>query len=220
MASDYKNSEVHGKGGLNMKRSLWCIVILSIFLFLSVAPSQALVGLGFGLRGGTVSVDDPNTEKSLTGVTMLGAHLRVGTLPILDLEASAEYARKKYDFSFPVPGVGEQSAEATYHLVSLNGTAKYNFSIVAVPIKPYLGGGLGMHFMASTVDLPELQTTVPIDSDFDESKAGIHGLAGLALSFPLFPLEIFAEGRRTLIFTEDETTSENAFYAGLTLKMP
>ena len=203
-----------------MKRIKWYAAALAAILLLSSSTAQALTGLGFGLRGGTVSVDDPNTGKSVSGVTMLGAHLRVGTLPILDLEAGLKYARKKYDFSFPVPGVGEQSAEATYHLVSLNGTAKYNFSIVAVPIKPYLGGGLGMHFLASTVDLPELQTTVPIDSDFDESKAGIHALAGLAVSFPLFPLEIFAEGRRTLIFTEGETTSANAFYVGLTLKMP
>lgn len=201
-----------------MNRSPWCVVALVATLFFSVETSQALTGLGFGLRGGMVSVDDPNTEESVSGVTMLGAHLKIGTLPILDLELSAEYARKKYDF--PVPGVGDKRAEATYRLVSLNGTAKYNFSITPVPIKPYLGGGLGMHFVASTVDLPELQTSVPIDPDFDDSKTGIHGLAGLALSFPLFPLEIFAEGRRVLIFTEDETTSANSLYAGLTLKMP
>jgi hypothetical protein len=166
-------------------------------------------------------MDDPNTEESVDGMTMVGGHLKIGTLPVIDLELSGEYAWKDYDYTIEaIPGAGDQQAEVTYHHFSLNGSAKYNFSLPASPIKPYVGAGLGMHFIGSSVKLPHIPYDIPLEEDYSESKTGLHGLAGLNLSFPLFPLEIFAEGRYSTIFTEDESTKATSIYGGLTLKLP
>lgn len=206
-----------------MKAIQGCIGILVVILLVSGGTSHALTGLGLGLRAGSVSMDDPNTEESVDGMTMVGGHLKIGTLPIIDLELSGEYAWKDYEYTEDLPVVGEQRAEVTYHHFSLNGSAKYNFSLPASPIKPYVGAGLGMHFIGSTVEVPGVGT-VPLDTGFEEefteSKTGLHGLAGLNLSFPLFPLEIFAEGRYSTIFTKDESTKATSIYGGLTLKLP
>jgi hypothetical protein len=153
-------------------------------------------------------------------MTMFGAHLKIGTLPIIDLEASVEYAQKKYDFNVPVPQVQDVWAEVTFRHVSLKGAAKYSFSPPMSPIKPYVGAGLGMHFLSSTIDVPGTQYVIPLDEDYSESKTGAHALGGILLSLPLFPLEFFAEGRYGVIFTGDESTKATSLYGGLTLKLP
>ena len=203
-----------------MKGIKRCIGILVALLLLGGGTSHALTGLGLGLRAGTLSMDDPNTEESVDGMTMVGGHLKIGTLPIIDLEVSGEYAWKDYDYTLPIEGVGEQRAEVTYHHFSLNGSAKYAVSLPASPVRPYVGAGLGMHFIGSSVKLPDVGYEVPLDEDFTESKTGLHGLAGLSLSLPLFPLEMFAEGRYAAIFTKDKSTKARSLYAGLTLKLP
>jgi len=203
-----------------MNKAKWCAAILATLLLLSGGTSYALTGLGFGLRAGTAKLEDPNTEEDMDGMTMFGAHLKVGTLPIIDLEVSGEYAWKDYDYTLSIEGVGEQRAEVTYHHFSLNGSAKYVVSVPASPVRPYVGAGLGMHFIGSSVKLPDVGYEVPLDEDFTESKTGLHGLAGLSLSLPLFPLEMFAEGRYAAIFTKDKSTKARSLYAGLTLKLP
>ncbi len=205
-----------------MKITSWFIAGTICIVLLGGGAAHALTGLGLGLRAGTISTDDPNTAQSVDGMTLVGAHLKVGALPIIDLEVSGEYAWKDYEYTEDIPVVGEQRAEVTYHHFALNGSAKYSFALPVSPIKPYVGAGLGMHFIGSTVEVPGVGT-VPlddVDEDFAESKTGVHGLAGLNLSFPLFPLEIFAEGRLSSIFTEDESTKTRSLYAGLTLKLP
>jgi hypothetical protein len=184
------------------------------------SPSDALTGLGFGIRAGTTSLDDPNTEEDVNGMTMLGAQLKIGTLPIIDLEASAEYAQKKYDLDIPVPGAQDIAGDVTFRLVSLRGSAKYKFPLPLMPIKPYVGAGLAMHFMTSTIDIPGTQYTIPLNEDYSESKTGAHALAGLLVSIPLFPFEVFAEGRYGIIFVENESVKDRSIYAGLNFKLP
>jgi hypothetical protein len=201
-----------------MRKIKWCAVALGAILLLGSGAAQALTGLGFGLRVGTLSLEDPNTNEKVDGMTLVGGHVKIGTLPIIDLEASAEYAQKKYDFS--IPEVDVTGAEVTFRLVSLNGSAKYNISPPMSPIKPYVGAGLGMHFVSSSIDIPGVPYEIPLDTDYSESKTGAHALGGLLASFPLFPLEFFAEGRYGVIFTEDGSTKATSIYAGLNFKLP
>lgn len=203
-----------------MNRTCWCLVALIAILLAGNGAAHALTGLGFGVRAGIMSLDDPNTEEDLNGMTMFGAHLKIGTLPIVDLEASVEYAQKKYDLDIPIDGVPDLSGEVTFRHVSLKGSAKYNFSPPVSPIKPYVGAGLGMHFLSSTIDIPGTQYVIPLDEDYSESKTGMHALGGILLSLPLFPVEFFAEGRYGIIFTGDESTKASSLYGGLTLKLP
>jgi len=151
---------------------------------------------------------------------MFGGHIKIGTLPIIDLEASAEYAQKKYDIGISIPEVQDLSGEVTFRIVSLRASAKYHISPPLSPIKPYLGAGLGMHLMTSTIDIPGTQYTIPLNEDYSESKTGAHALGGVLLSLPLFPLEFFAEGRYGVIFTGDGSTKSTSLYAGATFKLP
>ena len=88
------------------------------------------------------------------------------------------------------------------------------------PIKPYVGAGLGMHFMTSTIDVPGTQYTIPLNEDYAETRTGAHALSGLLVSLPLFPFEFFAEGRYGVIFAEGGSTKSTSLYAGVTFKLP
>ena len=82
------------------------VLILSLLLLIFVwsSTSYALTGLGFGIRGGFASYkgelfDDDLMKllpdaKDLGGAPMFGAHIHIGTLPIIDLELAAEYYAK------------------------------------------------------------------------------------------------------------------------------
>ncbi len=198
----------------------WLVLALAAILFLAASSSEALTGLGFGLRAGTTKLEDPNTDESLDAMTMFGGHLKVGTLPIIDLEASVEYAQKKYDLDIPIPGAEDIVGDVTFRTVSLRGSAKYNISPPLSPIKPYVGAGLGMHFVSSSVSITGLPYEIPLDTDYSETRTGAHALGGLLVSLPLFPLEFFAEGRYGVIFAEGGSTKSTSIYAGVTFKLP
>jgi len=200
-----------------MNKGKWTLAILISLLVCSLGTAEALTGLGFGVRAGTTKLEDPNTGDSGDAMTMFGGHLKIGTLPIIDLEASAEYAQKKYDFA--IPQVDDFTGEVTFRIVSLRASAKYSISPPLSPIKPYVGAGLGMHLMTSTIDLPGTDYVIPLDEDYSESKTGAHALGGVLLSFPVLPFEIFAEGRYGVIFTEDESVKATSLYAGLNFKL-
>lgn len=203
-----------------MRKTKCCAVALAVILLLSSGTAYALTGLGFGLRAGTTKLEDSNTGESLDAMTMFGGHLKVGTLPIIDLEASVEYAQKKYDLDIPIPGAEDIMGDVTFRVVSLRGSAKYNISPPLSPIKPYVGASLGMHFMTSTIDLPGTEYTIPLNEDYSESKTGVDALGGLLISLPLFPVEFFAEGRYGVIFAEGGSTKSTSIYAGVTFKLP
>lgn len=209
-----------------MRKATCCVLAFAVILLFNPASAQSLMSLSLGLRAGTVSLDDPNTDESLDGMTMFGGHLKIGMLPILDLEASFEFARKKYTFLtphpsyIPPPGWDWVTAKAAYSHVSLNGSAKHNLYVPLSSFKPYLGVGLGMHRISSSVSLPVVpDRELPFNTDYSESRFGAHAMAGLQVSFPLFPVEIFAEGRYSIIFTHGESTEATSLYGGLAFKL-
>jgi len=108
-----------------MRGIKYIILLLTVILFFSAGQSEALTGLGFGLRAGTTKLEDPNTDESLDAMTMFGGHVKVGTLPILDLEGSLEYAQKKYDVDIPILEADDIIGDVTYRNVSLRAAAKY-----------------------------------------------------------------------------------------------
>ncbi len=211
-----------------MKSKVFFSLICCFFLFNSGA--QAVTGLGLGVRGGMIqNYDNPGLEKfssdftsgfSLKQMPLLGAHLKIGTLPIVDLEISVEYAwKKKKNIIYYPEGVkilDPPQADLTVRDLSLNATVKYPFSFPVV--KPYVGAGVGIHRMLYEFSAGETKVIFPDD----ENKIGFHGVGGVSLRLPSFPLEIFAEGRLVYIKTEQEKldTKETDFVtimAGITL---
>lgn len=211
-----------------MKKFIFFSLVCFLFLFNSGA--QAVTGLGLGVRGGIIqNYDNPAIKKfssdytsgfSLKQMPLLGAHLKIGTLPVIDLEVSVEYAwKKKKNIIYYPEGVkisNPPQVDLTVRDLSLNATAKYLFSFPVV--KPYVGAGVGIHRLLYEFSAGDTTVIFPED----ENKIGFHGVGGVSLRFPAFPFEIFAEGRFVYIKTEQEklNTKETDFItilAGITL---
>lgn len=190
-------------------------LILAMALVISwVSSSSAITGLGFGVRGGMVrGYDDPGLKTNsvdFSNLQMLGAHLKIGTLRIVDLELAAEYSwNDKSNFTVDtIPGVDLTVAD-----IGVYGSAKfgYKFSV----LKPYIGGGVGFHRLVykwtgiSSGVLPD-----------DTNKFGWHALGGVSLKPPIFPLEFFVEGRYTSIQTPGRATNFKTWMAGVTFNLP
>jgi len=89
-----------------------------------------------------------------------------------------------------------------------------------VVVKPYVGGGIGVHLMGSKLDIAkELITSGELEPDYSSTKNSFHLLAGLKFHIPMIPFDIFAEGRYIIVQT-DPKTKYNSIYAGLTLNLP
>lgn len=189
------------------------------FFVCSLIPIQAfaITGLGIGIRGGLIqNYKNPNlnsltTQKDfLKSMPLAGVHLKIGTLRIIHLEASLEYGWKKKEIVVN----DKVKANLSVKDLSLNATAKYIFSVPVV--KPYAGAGAGIHRLVYEISKDEFSVLLPDD----QNRLGFHGVGGLLLKFPLFPFELFAEGRYTIIRTEGRTTKYTTILAGLTYDLP
>jgi opacity protein-like surface antigen len=204
------------------------IIISALLVVFSCQQTLAVTGLGLGVRGGLIqNYDNPVTKKmfpefSLKQMPFLGVHLKIGTLPIIDLEVSAEYSwRKKKNILYDpegLQGFTPFKADFTIRDLSLNATVKYNFSFPA--IKPYIGAGVGIHRILYEISVDTISVVFPEN----ENKLGFHGVGGLSLKLPVFPLEFFAEGRYTFINTKQpkfdtKQTHYTTLMAGVTLNL-
>ncbi len=205
-----------------MRNKAVCLILFPL-LFLGIAIPQAsgITGLGFGLRGGVIpGLDDPNTGESVDDLPFIGAHLKIGTLPIIDFEAEVSYAKKKYNRTIELITDRDTTVQTDYHDLSLNASAKYNIPFSLVVIKPYIGGGLGLHLLGSKFDiLKEKLKNKTLNPNYAPTKNSFHLLAGLKFHIPMVPFDLFAEGRHTVIQTKPKT-KYSSLYAGFTLNLP
>jgi hypothetical protein len=202
--------------GVKMRKILFLFPLFIFLLFCS--PAWGITGLGIGIKGGLIqnykndnlnSIPTQNKDW-LKEMPTVGVHLKIGTLRIIHLEASVEYAWKKKEIVLD----NQTKANFSIHDLSLNGTAKYIFSFPV--LKPYLGLGVGIHRLAYGLSYGAYSVYVPED----QSRMGIHGVGGIALSLPVFPLELLAEARYTSIQTKDKSTHYTSLLAGFTYNLP
>ena len=190
-----------------------------VFVILCCSSSAwGITGLGIGIRGGMIqnySYDEldliPAQNKDwLKEMPLVGVHLKIGTLRIIHLEGSLEYAWKKKQI------VLDQDIKTDFSIndLSFNGTAKYMFSFPV--LKPYLGVGVGIHRLAYGISNQAYSIYIPED----QTRMGWHGVGGLVLSAPAFPLELFVEARYTTIPTQDKGTHYTTILAGVTYNLP
>ena len=199
-----------------MKKGCLLLWIFSLLLFGSEA--WGITGLGIGIKGGVIQNyknDNLNriptqNQDWLKEMPLVGVHLKIGTLRIIHLEASIEYAWKEKEIVLD----NVIRAEFSVNDLSLNGTAKYMFSFPV--LKPYLGAGVGIHRLVYGISNDDYSVYVPED----QNRIGFHGVGGFLLSFPASPLELLAEVRYTSIQTQNEPTRYTTFLAGLTFNLP
>ena len=195
------------------------LFLLWVFLFMFFCnQAWGLTGLGFGVRGGMIrdykndnlNLIPTQDQNWLKEMPLVGVHLKIGTLRVVHLEASVEYAWKETEI---VLG-NLTKTEFSINDLSINATAKYIF---AVPVlKPYAGAGLGMHRLVYGISNEDYSVFVPED----QNKLGFHVVGGLLLSLPASPVEFFAEARYTSVQTEGEPTRYTTILGGLTFNLP
>jgi hypothetical protein len=199
-----------------MKKNL---SLLCFFLFLLFgSETWGITGLGIGVRGGIMQNyknDNLNLIPAQDGdwlseMPVIGVHLKIGTLRVIHLEASIEYAWKEKEIVLD----DLVRTEFSINDLSLNGTAKYVFS--SPVLKPYLGAGVGIHKLVYGISNEAYSVYLPED----QSRMGFHGVGGFFISFPAFPVELLAEARYTNIQTEGKSTRYTTILAGLTYKFP
>ncbi len=189
-------------------------VLAALAFCLLATPAFALLGGGFGVRGGLVSNyqigGTPPGVPIPKKLTMIGVHTAFSSVPVFALEGSLEYNWKVQSYTDPTYG--------TYRL-RLSDFSANAFGKVRVPaspvVKPYLGAGLGLHKLVYSVS--NSTGTVPIPED--GTRPAYHALLGLSFSPPLAPVELFGEYRWTWISTPDKKTKFPTLLAGATIKL-
>ena len=188
------------------------ILALGLVCFAS-APAWALLGAGFGVRGGLVSNyqigGTPPGIPIPKKLTMIGVHSAFSRIPALVVEGSLEYNWKQESYNDPIYG----NYKLRINDFSANAFAKVRFPVMT--LKPYLGVGLGLHKLVYSVS--NAAGTVPIPDDL--TRPAYHALAGVAFTPPLMPFELFGEYRWTWVNTPDKKTKFPTLLAGVTLKM-
>ncbi len=184
------------------------LTFLSLALaLLFVSSSYAVKGIGFGVRGGYVSgYDNPNlvgTNGEIDKLQMLGAHIQLGFIPVVDAEVSGEYAWKSENNIYP-------GVNLTYGDFSINGSVTYPFPLPVV--RPYVGAGLGLHRLVYSWD-GTYGSGVLAD---DETTMSFHGLVGVSLGIPAAPVTFFLEGRYTSLQTDPDKTNYASILGGVT----
>jgi opacity protein-like surface antigen len=176
-------------------------------------------GLGLGIHGGLISgYDNQVLKDSILSqfasfdmsdkMTDIGAHLNIGTFRVVEFDLNIDYAWKKQEIT---SGIDLRFSDFSI-------TASIRKSIALGVLKPYIGVGVGQHWMVYSIEFGDQVIGVVLPED--ESKVGYHFKAGVNLDFPLFPLTPYGEWKYNIIQTAGESTKYTALLVGITLDLP
>ncbi len=140
-----------------MKRVLLVGLVMSLT---SVATAQS--SIGFQAVGGKLAFVDPQDISSVVG---FGGFVQLGTVaPNVALEATVDYWSKSESQS-----QGGFSAEASISDLTIGALAKYMIGEEDAVLRPFVGGGLGIHFAKASASVTgfgsasDTQTKVGLD---------------------------------------------------------
>jgi hypothetical protein len=192
-------------------------------------PASAITGLGIGIHAGqTTGYDNENLDEKIQEVsdaleliigpsaaiespefnekmTDIGAHIKFGTLPVIDFIGFLDYSWKKKEL---YSDIDLRVSNFTYGVTALK---KFG----SAPLKPYAGAGLAFYKVVYNIE-SEYESLLLLLPD-DETKLGYHFVGGVEVDFPLFPLAPYAEGKYNIITTSDKSTKYFLISVGLTM---
>ncbi|MBD3235986.1 MAG: hypothetical protein GF330_04735 [Candidatus Eisenbacteria bacterium] len=211
-----------------------------VLVLILCAVGSAAAGAEVGVRLGWADNGDEIFERSgdLGGTDLVGIHLGFDLLPILRAEVAGEYVSEPFEFSDGLLDGIEAAGSGDYEDLSLwvSGRAEL-FSLMMLPIKGYLGGGLNVHFVDLQIDedlerldagsLTRLRATGAWDDELqdavenvagEQTQTGWHLLAGARLSLSGIPISVFVEGRYSDGFGE-ELPAAKSLYGGVSIQL-
>ncbi|MDH3215363.1 MAG: outer membrane beta-barrel protein [Candidatus Krumholzibacteria bacterium] len=123
------------------------VAMLAIVCTCAFASSQAIAQADLGLKGAGVEVGMVSPED-LDATVGFGLFVDLGTIaPQFMLEGYFDFWKTSEDLS----GLGEASARD----IALGAKGKWIFRTSNPRIRPFAGGGLGLHFLHAEVDIPD-----------------------------------------------------------------
>src|SRR5262245_36452887 len=129
------------------------VLFLTLALGVLAAPAaMAQSDLGLKSIGGAVGFVSP---EDIDGTFLLGIYADHGTMmPRLGLESHIDYWGKSEE-AF--------GAKSSVDDIAVGARAKYYFEVSSPTIRPFAGGGLGLHFLHA-------EATIPAQFGFPETK--------------------------------------------------
>ena len=124
-----------------MKRTVLYLTLAA----LALAAPAALAQSDFGLKriGASVGIVDP---EGLGTTFSLGAFVDHGTVaPHISIESRLDYWSKSEEYF----GTGSSIRD-----ISLGARGKYNFEVSNPKVRPFVGLGLGVHFLKAEATIP------------------------------------------------------------------
>lgn len=136
----------------------------------------------------------------------LGAHINIGTLRVIEIDAELDYAWKKQEIASGV--------NLSFSDFSVTGSIRKTIKLGL--LNPYAGVGIGLHRVAYSLNVGGIGIILPDN----QSKTGYLIKAGVELDLPVFPLTPYAEWKYNVIQTADKSTKYTMLLIGLTLDLP
>jgi len=142
-----------------MKRNLLFLALACGVLVAS--PAMAASDLGFKRLGAAVGYVSPD---NLDGTIGFGAFVDHGTItPRLGLESRVDYWSQSEE---------EFGAEASISDLTIGARAKYYFPVSSTTVRPFAGGGLGLHFLSAEVSI-EVPGFPPMTAEDSSTEFGL-----------------------------------------------
>lgn len=194
--------------------------------FRAAAQAQGLTGFNSDGTWNMVTL----TREAIDNPYLVGVHFYLDFIPVIDLEVSGDVALQKYKVRYitPNPSVNED-VDAYFGRIGAYVTARKD--LIDLPMFAfYLGGGLGMHFVAPVagdefivdiygVNSPLVSSPNIEDAIERETTLGYHALTGIRFKPPIIPFAIRVEGKYTNTGASgmERPTSTLSAYAGFSL---
>lgn len=210
----------------------WRLASLAICLMALVFTQPAAAGNGVGIRYGWADVPDEVFEGSgdLGGTSLVGIHLRLAPLPLLNIEFAGEYTNSEFSFNEGLFDGIEAAGDGEYEDMTLLASLRMNiFTLMLLPIDLYVGGGLNVHWteikfsetptvIAKNKTLADELEDAVKDIAGENSEAGWHLLGGAELAIPGSGFSIFVEGRH-MDAMDSSAPASNSIYGGFSIEL-
>ena len=153
-------------------------LLVGCLCILVVSNASAQTNLGFKAAGVEVGVVNPEDIDATVGFS---AHVDLGTIaPRIMLETHLGYWSTSED---------QFGIEASIRDITLGARVKYLFDLPSSRIRPFAGGGLGLHFVNAEVTIPdqELMGIIVPGSTVSDSSTKLGLDLGGGMYVPMSP---------------------------------
>jgi opacity protein-like surface antigen len=147
--------------------------IIAFTLAISVcAASSALAQADLGLKNIGVAIGYVSPEN-LDGTFSIGGFINHGTIaPRFGLESRVDYWGWSESFN---------GTETSVRDIVIGARTKYHFEVANPKVQPYVGAGLGIHFINIEVNMPAQGGFPAMTVDASENKLGLDIGGGVAM---------------------------------------